>query len=61
MSGVDAEGDDPRTWMTVGRLRGELEGVDPAAWVCLNGFGPARRVWSELGASEPFIVIEGDA
>lgn len=46
-------------WMTVGSLLAELKDVPPFAWVCLNGFGPAERVVRELGANEPFVVIEG--
>ena len=49
----------PVPMLTVGALVALLAGAPPDAWVCLNGFGPALQVVRELGASEPFVVIEG--
>ena len=44
--------------LTVGDVLALLKDIDPGVWVILNGSGPACRMWTELGAGEPFIVLE---
>ena len=44
--------------LTVDDLRSQLADVPGDTWVLVSS-GPAIRVFKELGASEPFIVIEG--
>jgi len=44
--------------MTVGELRALIDDVGDSVWVIVAGDGPATRLVRELGANEPFMVIE---
>jgi hypothetical protein len=45
---------------TVGDLKREIADIPDYVWVCLDNTpgGPMRAITVELGASEPFILLE---
>jgi len=56
----DIEHEDQRSGLplTVGELLEQLKDVPPDTWVYV-GRRPVRGVRKELGANEPFVLIEG--
>lgn len=44
--------------MTVGDLKKILAPLPDHVWIVLKGRGPLAETWTELGAGEPFIVLQ---